>query len=262
MGLRELPAFSVDRLQDRWGQTDLLVQLRCADPFVLAHARRVITKDTRSLARVRWVQEGFRGGPVTLAGTGRNLMGQVDGTVNPGFGSAAFARQVWIDDAPAGIEGGTCVVLRRIEMLLDRWDKVDRAGREFTIGRRLADGAPLTGGSELDPVDLTAKDKYGFPVIDQASHVARAHHRTPAEKFLRAPYNYTLDRPDGTTEAGLLFAAYAADLDRQFVPVQRRIAAEDRLNLWVVPIGSAVYFLPPGCREGEFVGQSLLGGSR
>ena len=49
-------------------------------------------------------------------------------------------------------------VLRRIAMDLDKWDAVDRVGRENTIGRTLDPGAPLTGGRERDPLDLDAED--------------------------------------------------------------------------------------------------------
>ena len=57
---------------------------------------------------------------------------------------------------------------------------------------------------------------------------------------------------------GLIFAAYQADVDRQFVPVQARLAESDHLNLWTVPVGSAVFAIPPGCTEGGFVGDALF----
>ncbi len=45
---------------------------------------------------------------------------------------------------------------------------------------------------------------------------------------------------------------------RQFVPVQRRLAAMDLLNLWTVPVGSAVFAVLPGARQGEILGQAML----
>lgn len=76
--------------------------------------------------------------------------------------------------------------------------------------------------------------------------------------MLRRGYNY--DDPRGALEAGsgLIFAAYQADVDRQFVPVQARLAESDHLNLWTVPVGSAVFAIPPGCTEGGFVGDALF----
>ena len=47
-------------------------------------------------------------------------------------------------------------------------------------------------------------------------------------------------------------------MDRQFVPVQARLAESDHLNLWTVPVGSAVFAIPPGCAEGGFVGDALF----
>ncbi|MBC2637764.1 Dyp-type peroxidase [Rhodococcus wratislaviensis] len=85
--LRPLPAFGIDELDDtRWGQTDLLLQICADDPVAVAHAARVLIKNVRSLVAVRWSQRGFRNARRSRpAGTTmRNLMGQVDGTTNPG----------------------------------------------------------------------------------------------------------------------------------------------------------------------------------
>ena len=49
---------------------------------------------------------------------------------------------------PRWLRGGTTLVLRRIRMELETWDAADRVAREFTIGRRLDTGAPLTGRAE------------------------------------------------------------------------------------------------------------------
>lgn len=52
--------------------------------------------------------------------------------------------------------------------------------------------------------------------------------------------------------SGLLFASYQADVDRQFLPIQRRLDESDMLNEWTTPIGSAVYAIPPGVCRGRF----------
>jgi dye decolorizing peroxidase len=256
-----LPPFRTDALQPRWGQTDLLLQLGSDDPVALSHARAVLVRDARSLALTRWVQDGFRDARGTRpdGSTGRNLFGQVDGTVNPVAGTADFDRLVWIDggrDEP--LAGGTQMVVRRIAMDLDGWEKVDRAGRELTIGRRLDDGAPLSGRREKDDPDFDAVDSFGLPVIDPASHLRRARSDDPRQRILRRGYNYD-GITDGLPEAGLLFCSFQADITGQFVPLQQRIADSDRLNRWVRTIGSAVYTVPPGCRPGGFVGDRLLG---
>ena len=259
---RELPPFATDRLESRWRPTDFLLQICADDPMVVAHATRVLVKDVRSLAVERWRQTGFR--TARAAGpdgeTARNLMGQVDGTVNPVAGTTDFDEVVFDDGNPQPwLAGGTLMVLRRIRMNLDTWDQLDRQSRELAVGRRLDNGAPLTGTRETDPVDITAM-RDGIPVIPPNAHVALAHPHQPAERFLRRPYNY--DEPPAageTSESGLIFTAYQRDIDRQFLPVQRRLAQFDALNRWTTAIGSAVYVVPPGVRPGGYVGEQLFG---
>ena len=260
--VKELPSFRTDRLEEQWGQTDLAIQICADDPLSVAHARRMILKDTSGFATVRWIQDGYRyaHGSVPDGTTMRNLMGQVDGTVNPAEVDPDFGGLVWSDQP--GFEGGTYLVVRRIRSRMESWDKVDRAGREAAVGRRLDNGAPLTGTAEHDEPDFEAKDSLGFPVIDPASHIARARSADPSERFLRRAYNYTvpdLSRPSGE-DAGLVFIAFAADVEHQFVPVQQRLAELDRLNQWITTIGSAVYAVPPGAADGEYVAQRLLAG--
>ncbi|MBS4753558.1 Dyp-type peroxidase [Nocardioides sp. zg-ZUI104] len=265
--LAELPEFSRDRLRPEWGQSDVVAQICCDDPLTLAHARRMLVKDARAFADVRWIQQGFRNARGTLSQgtTMRNLMGQVDGTVNLAEAEPDFAPLVWADgtSGPEAFAGGTFLVVRRIRMQLERWDRVDRVGREAVVGRRLDTGAPLTGEAEFDEPDFEATDRFGFPVIDPASHIARVRHTTPAERFLRRSYNYTEpdDARSSGEDSGLLFLAFAADPARQFVPVQQRMDEVDRLNDWIVTIGSAVYAVPPAAAEGGYVGQALLEGT-
>lgn len=256
----QLPAFSTDRLLDEWGQTDLAIQICGDDVTTVAHARRMLVKDARSFARVQWVQEGFRRarGSEASGTTMRNVMGQVDGTVNPGETDADFADLVWADDDSA-FAGGTFMVVRRIRALMDTWDKVDRAGREFAVGRTLDTGAPLTGTAERDEPDFEAVDDAGFTVIDAASHIRRARSDDASQRFLRRGYNYAVLDSTGEEDSGLVFIAFAADLARQFVPIQQRLAEEDRLNEWVTTIGSAVYAVLPGAPDGGFVGTGLVG---
>lgn len=78
-------------------------------------------------------------------------------------------------------------------------------------------------------------------------------------RILRRPYNYDDGlAPDGRSDSGLLFASYQADIDHQFVPVQRNLAEADLLNEWITPIGSAVFAIPPGCSPSGWIGDSLL----
>lgn len=257
--LRPLPAFPIDRLDPAYTGADLLLQVCAEEATTVAHAVRVLSKHVRSLVTVRWVQHGFRDEP--KGQTMRNLMGQVDGTVNIAARSVDFDRLVWDDgSATPWLAGGTSLVLRRIAIDLDTWDELDTDGRELTVGRRVSTGAPLTGVDEFDEPDLTAVDRFGIPVIPPSSHVARARHTHDGERFLRRAYNYDdAPGPGQLSNSGLLFAAYQRDIDRQFLPVQQRLAEVDALNEWTTPIGSAVFAIPPGVAgPGEYLGQRLF----
>lgn len=257
--LRPLPAFTIDRLEDAWSGGDLLLQVAADDPLTVAHALRMLLKDARAFATVRWSQPGFRRarGSEADGTTMRNLFGQVDGTVNLMPGTADFDRLVWVDDG--WLAGGTGMVLRRIRMDLDSWDQLDRGGREQSVGRFLASGAPLTGAAEHDEPDFAATTAIGFPVIPEFSHLRRARSEDPDQRIYRRGYNYDAAPADGlVSESGLLFLSYQADVDAQYVPLQRRLDELDLLNEWTTPIGSAVFAVPPGCAEGGYVGETLL----
>ena len=260
--LRPLPAFEIDRLEDRWSGGDVLIALQSDDPIALAHAQRMLLKDSRAFCTLTWVQKGFRNARFAApTGSQRNLFGQIDGTVNPE--GSGLDTHVWITDGP--FAGGCSMVVRRIAMDVDEWDRVDRAGREFSVGRRMSDGSPLAGGpGENGEADFAAKDERGFHVIGEYSHMRRARladdgTRHEHEQILRRPFNYD-DAPTGSeiSNTGLIFVSYQRDVDEQFVPMQQRLSDGDLLNTWTTPIGSAVFVVLPGCREGGFVGQSLF----
>ncbi|WP_308200649.1 Dyp-type peroxidase [Aeromicrobium fastidiosum] len=262
--LGSLPAFIIDRLQDAWSGGDVLLQVCSEDELTVSHAVRLLTKEARTFVKVRWVQRGFRG-PVKEERLPRNMMGQVDGTANPS--TAERQRLVWVGDEsqklfgsqPAWLVGGTTMVVRRIAMNLDTWDELDRPGRERAIGRRLDDGRPLTGGRLEDDPDLDAVGDDGLEVIDPFAHVRRARTKDRTQQFLRRPFNYDDPPPAGQlTNTGLVFVAFQADVDRQFVPIQARLAELDLLNEWTTPVGSAVFAVLPGVRPGGHLGETLF----
>lgn len=256
----ELPAFRTDRLDPRFCGGDVLLQICADDPMVVAHTSRVLLKNVRAMTRQRWRQHGFRHahGADGSGRTMRNLMGQVDGTANL-RDAAEFDRFIW--DEGAGqpwFARGTILVLRRIRAEMDSWDELDRASKEFAVGRRLDTGAPLTGTREDDAPDLGAQVD-GIPVIPPNSHIALARHHNADERFLRRPYNYDDPPPAGTTtDSGLIFASYLRDPERQFIPVQQRLAEADAMNQWITTVGSATFAMLPGVAEGGWLGQGLL----
>jgi dye decolorizing peroxidase len=260
--LAPLPTLGVDRLDPAYGQTDVVVQLCADDPTVVSHATRAMLVAATGIAERRWVQPGFRrpAGSVTEM---RNLMGQVDGTVNPIPGSADFDDLVWVgSEGPDWLVGGSGLVIRRIAMNLDTWDKLDRSAKEQTIGRTLDDGTPLSGGLPSDKADLEAVDEVGLTKVPAFAHVRHAAPQSPRERFYRRPYSYEAPlgaRSSATADAGLLFVTYQRNVAEQFVPVHRRLDGPDLLNQWTSPVGSAVYAVLPGCREGQILGAAMLG---
>ena len=257
--LGPLPAYPIDRLREEWSGGDLLLQIASDDRVTVAHAVRMLVKDTRSFGTVAWHQSGFRRayGSEPPGTTMRNMLGQVDGTVNVKPGDAAFAEVVWRDDG--WLDGGTTMVVRRIEMLQDKWDRLGRRGRELSVGRTLDVGAPLTGSREHDEPDFEANTPVGFPVIPEFAHIRRARSDDPTQVMFRRSYNYDLGpQGDRASDSGMIFTCFQRDLEHQYLPVQARLAELDLLNEWTVPIGSAVFAIPPGIAEGELVGERMF----
>lgn len=252
--LKDLPSFKMDKLQDKYTGGDVLLQVSADDPIVLSHAVRALIQDSVGFASVRSTQQGFSNAQGVVPGgvRQRNLMGQVDGTDNPQFGTDDFKNLVWIEDGPEWIRGGTILMLRRISMQLNTWDKLGRSDKEQVIGRHLDSGAPLGKQNETDPLDLNAVDERGLKVIPNFAHVRRASPQAPGERFFRRPFNYDLGTaPDGTPDVGLLWTAYQRDVSKQFLPVQRRLESFDLLSQWTTPIGSSVWGIPGGLSKGE-----------
>lgn len=256
--LMPLPSFKIDRLTPAYSDGDLVMQITGDDPITVAHAARMLLKDARGFASLRWRQDGFRRayGTERPGTTMRNLFGQVDGTSNPQPGTAEFDRTVWAKDG--WLAGGTGMVIRRIAMNLDTWDRLDRSGREESIGRTLANGAPLTGTKEFDEPDFDALTPIGFPVIADYAHMRRARGDGSTTIFRRA-YNYDHAPTEASvSDSGLIFVAFQADVATQFTPMQERLDQLDLLNEWTTPVGSAVFAIPPGCERGGYIGQTLL----
>ena len=260
-GFADLPAFGVDHLQERYSGGDVLIHIAADDPVVLAHGTRGLVRDSMPFASVRWVQPGFAHSPGMIpAGlTHRNLMGQVDGTANPELGSSDFDSVVWINDGPEWIKGGTLLVFRRIAMQLDTWDQLGTPSKEEVIGRKLSNGAPLTGERETDVPDLGARHPNGLLVIPEFAHIRRAAPQESGERIFRRPFSYDNGMNErGSMDVGLLWTAYQRDISKQYLPIQRRLEQLDLLNQWTVPIGSAVFAVPGGVQGSELLAEALF----
>lgn len=258
-GWRPVPPMRHDRLDPAWNGGDVGLFVSARDATTAGHVVRRLVADTEPFARLRWRQQGSWNG-IDGAGrrvTGRNHFGQVDGSANPRPGTELFDRTVWVPEGPWA--GGTSAVVRRVRMDMPTWNALTRPQQERSLGRRLHDGAPLTGGTELDDVDLTARDADGRLTIARHSHVRRSHPSlNGGARIFRKGANYeVVDGP--RSEVGLLFTSYQADLTAQFLPIQVALDEADELNEWTTAVGSAEFAVLPGFTEGEWLGQTLLG---
>ncbi|MGW3459975.1 iron uptake transporter deferrochelatase/peroxidase subunit [Streptomyces olivaceoviridis] len=264
--LDPLPDFSSDHLDRSRSDGDLWVQIGANDALVAFHALRAIQKDAGSAARVRWQMNGFNRSPGATAQpmTARNLMGQLDGTGNPKPTDADFDQRIFVPASgePAWMANGSYAVVRRIRMLLDDWEKLSLTAQEQVIGRRKANGAPLSGGDETTPMDLEKSDAHGDYVVPLNAHARITRpEKNGGAAMLRRPFSYHdgIDA-DGTPDAGLLFICWQADPLRGFVPVQRKLDRGDALSKYIRHEASGLFAVPGGAAKGEYVGQRLLEG--
>ncbi len=268
-GLTELPAFRGDDLDPARSGGDLCIQACADDPQVAVHAVRNLIRMGFGTVAVRWSQLGFgrTSSTSTTQATARNLFGFKDGTANiKAEEAAALDEHVWVPPAEATgaagwMAGGSYLVARRIRMHIEVWDRTMLREQEEVIGRDKRVGAPIGQPGEFDEIDLAARNLDGTPRIPMAAHVRLAHHSNlDGVRILRRGYNFT-DGSDGVghLDAGLFFVAYMRDAHRQFVPMQRALAAADVLNEYIEHTGSALFACPPGLGAGEDWGAQLFG---
>ena len=263
--LTPLPDFGGESLDPKRSDGDLCVQACAESPQVAFHAMHVLTRLANGVATLRWSQAGFgRTSSVSRSQpTPRNLMGFKDGTENVrAEDSEALDRFVWAQpgDGPAWMDRGSYLIIRRIQMLFDVWDATSLEGQEEVIGREKASGAPLGGRDEYDSVDLAAETG-GVPTIPSDAHIRVASPETnDGQRILRRGYSYSEPpEPDsGQIDAGLFFICFQRDPVRQFIPLQRRLAASDALNRHTLHTAGAIFACPPGARRGGFVGEGLF----
>ena len=263
--LRDLPHFPGDNLDPARSGGDLCIQACAQDPQVAVHAIRNLARIGFGTVAVRWSQLGFgrTSTTSTTQSTPRNLFGFKDGTANvKAEESDALDDFVWVQDSDDGADwlaGGSYLVARRINMTIEVWDRQPLADQEGFVGRTKDSGAPLSGGKEFTEPDFRMPGREG-PVIPRDAHVRIVHPtKNDGARMLRRGYNF-VDGSDalGGLDAGLFFIAFVRDPDRQFVPLQNRMAKMDSLMEYLKFTSSAVFAVPPGAGPGEYVGQALF----
>lgn len=262
--LAPLPDFASDALDRRRSDGDLWIQIGADDALVAFHALRVLQKEAAGTASLRWQMNGFNRTPGTTAEprTARNLMGQIDGSNNPAPPTPTSTRASSSPPAVPPVDGGRLLRGRPAyphaaghvgQPPLERQEKV--------IGRRKADGAPLSGGTEASRPDLDkiGPDGRAFAIAADAHVRVAAPASNGGAAMLRRGFSYHDGyRDDGAPDAGLLFVAWQADPLKGFVPVQRKLDRGDGLSRFLRHEAGGLFAVPGGAAPGEYVGQRLL----
>jgi deferrochelatase/peroxidase EfeB len=264
--LVDLPGFHGDQLVEGHTDGDLAIQACADDPQVAFHAVRQLARLANGVARVRWAQTGYLPG-FAPGETPRNLMGFKDGTRNP----KSLDDVVWVGtEGPGWMQGGSYVVVRKIRIALEHWDRTEVDFQQEVVGREKYSGAPMGLRDEFATPDFEAMDQDGNPVIPENAHIRlAAPENNDGAQILRRAYSYN-DGINFTAErwppwyqgleydAGLFFVAYQRDPRTGFIKVFENMAKLDALNQYTTHVASGLFACPRGIREGEFIGQGLF----
>lgn len=264
--LRKLPHFPADNLDEARSDGDLCIQACANDPQVAVHAIRNLARIGFGTVSMRWAQLGFgrTSSTSTAQATPRNLFGFKDGTANLHAEEPEdLSEFVWVQpgDDPAAdwLVGGSYLVARRISMRIETWDRTSLREQEGLIGRDRIEGAPLSGGAEFTEPDFGMEGRDG-PLIPMDSHVRLAHpSHNNGTRMLRRGYNFT-DGADalGRLDAGLFFIAFIREPIARYVPLQNTMSRDDALMEYLEHTGSGLWAVPPGCGQGDYIGQALF----
>lgn len=243
-----LPAFvGDDALPDDRRGGDLLLSMNASDPSVLEPVTSWLCEQVIG-ARVLWSQFGYRGAPVD--GVGRNPFGYFDGIIVP-RGEDELQSDVWIADGP--LAGGTICVVRRFGLDASGFRELPPGDRDAVVGREQVSGAPLSGGSRDDQVDLDAKAPDGTLLVPLHAHARAAHPSfTGSPLMLRRSYSYR----DGELDHGHVFISYQNDV-QTFVRTQLRLDETDAMMRFATPNATAAFAVLPGFTAGGVLGATL-----
>ena len=262
--LIDLPHFPGDALVPALTGGDLCIQACSDDPQVAVHAIRNLSRIAFGRASLRWSQLGFgRTSSTTRAqATPRNLFGFKDGTANLRAEDGGTAKDVWVQpsDSAGWMSGGSYLVVRKIRMTIETWDRTALREQERIVGRTKGEGAPLSGGTEFTAPDFAATGRADAPLIDEAAHVRLAHPTlNDGATLLRRGYNFVDGNDDlGRLNAGLFFICFQRDPRAQFVPIQLQLAKNDAMNEYLRHVGSGIFAVPPGASKGGSIGDTLF----
>ena len=168
------------------------------------------------------------------------------------------------------MQNGSYLVVRKIRIALEHWDRTKLGFQEEVVGRHKMSGAPLGKKHEHDALDLDATNADGELVIPETAHARVAsHQQNDGAQMLRRGYSYN----DGASayaerwppwrqgilyDAGLFFAAYQRDPRTSFIRVNQALSMQDMMNQYTTHVGSGIFACPPGAKEGSYIGAPLF----
>ncbi|WP_413283671.1 iron uptake transporter deferrochelatase/peroxidase subunit [Vibrio sp. MA40-2] len=252
-----LPHFPRDQLKEQYTGGDICIQSCADDPQVAFHAIRQLVRYARtSMVSMLWAQNGFNSYD-KKSHTPRNLFAFKDGTANA-LTLKDADKHIWTD-GPDWMDGGSYMVVRRIQMHIETWDRTSYNEQENTFGRDKVHGAPMGQKNEFEMIDPTLKDEKGQPVMPTDSHVHLAH-RTGLQ-LLRRSFSYAggINTLTSQYDTGLLFISFQKS-PQQFIAIQNAFGNIDKMNEYITHVGSGLFACFRGVKEGEYIGQSLLEG--
>lgn len=254
--LVDMPDFGpIDQMVEEQTGGDLSIQACAEDPQVAFHAVRQLARIAEGVARIRWVQTGYR-----VNKGDRHLLGfsaeEKDPTMN-----APEANSIWVgDDGPDWMRGGSYVVGRRVRFALEHWDHMPLAYQGKAIGEVKHPGAMMKKPDTTSTDNVIEDDSPGHLEVVAPGR----------DTILRRSYSYN-DGVNLTAErwppwrqgleydAGMFFICYQRDPRTGFIEVFGMMAKNDsKLNQFWTHVGGGLFACPRGAEKGEYIGQRLF----
>lgn len=253
--LKDLPHFPRDQLRPEFSGGDICIQSCANDPQIAFHAVRNLVRVARLKVTMKWSQMGFNS--YENRETPRNLFAFKDGTINPSENE--LDKVVWVKDR-TWLDNGTYLIIRRVQMHLETWDRTHLKGQNDTFGRKRDSGAAYGKKEEFEEADIEARDESGKRIMPEDSHVFLA--KKAGIQILRRSFSFAsgVDSRTGQFDAGLLFISFQKD-PMQFIKIQNTLGNRDRMNEYITHIGSGLFACFGGVsqRKGDYIGRALLG---
>lgn len=249
--LQDLPHFPKDQLDPAFTGGDICIQACADDPQVAFHVVRNLVRVASGKVEIHWSQAGFNSFPKG-GGTPRNLFAFKDGTENPKSDDEKDLNEVvWVQDKESQpwLTNGTYLIVRKVQMHLETWDRTSLQEQENTFGRHRDSGAPMGKSDEFDEVDVNE--------IPETSHVFLA--KQVDARVMRRSFSYAsgVMSHTGAHDAGLVFISFQKK-PQQFIDIQNSFGRLDKMNEYITHRGSGIFACFPGVEKGSYLGETLF----